>query len=297
MISFSARAVTKDLLSELPERSRHVLVERFGLGPKGVSRTLDSIGKEYGITRERIRQIENHGVSQVRESSRYAERTAELNDLKSALHALGALLSNETVLSEIADEKERNHVVFLLTVGHQFSDRRENNDFRARWHTDEQLADQVERALMNLSESVEADRLTPEEEFMQIFSKALKQEGIKNRPNDVLTRWLVISKRIGRNPLGEWGRADSPHIRIKNTRDFAYLALRRHGSPMHFTEVAKNIKDLFSREAHPATTHNELSRMGVLYWLAAVCMHLKSGDTALESCAMLYGRFWSAKER
>ena len=262
MISFSARAVTKDLLSELPERSRHVLVERFGLGPKGVSRTLDSIGKEYGITRERIRQIENHGVSQVRESSRYAERTAELNDLKSSLHALGALLSNETVLSEIADEKERNHVVFLLTVGHQFTDRRESNDFHARWHTDEQLADQVERALMSLAESIEPDRLTPEEEFMQIFAKALKQEGIKNRPNDVLTRWLVISKRIGRNPLGEWGRADSPHIRIKNTRDFAYLALRRHGSPMHFTEVAKNIKDLFSREAHPATTHNELIKDG-----------------------------------
>jgi len=262
MISFSPRTVSKDLLSELPERSRHVLVERFGLGPKGVSRTLDSIGKEYGITRERIRQIENHGVSQVRESSRYAERTAELNDLKSSLHALGALLSNETVLSEIADEKERNHVVFLLTVGHQFTDRRESNDFHARWHTDEQLADQVERALMSLAESIEPDRLTPEEEFMQIFAKALKQEGIKNRPNDVLTRWLVISKRIGRNPLGEWGRADSPHIRIKNTRDFAYLALRRHGSPMHFTEVAKNIKDLFSREAHPATTHNELIKDG-----------------------------------
>ena len=258
MISFSPRAVSKDLLSELPERSRHVLVERFGLGPKGVSRTLDSIGKEYGITRERIRQIENHGVSLVRESSKYAEHTSELNDLKAALHALGALLSNETILSEIAEAKDRNHVVFLLTVGHQFTDRRESNDFHARWHTDEQIADQVERALTNLAASTDADRLTPEEEFIQIFTKALKQEGIKNRPNDVLTRWLVISKRIGRNPLGEWGRADSPHVRIKNTRDFAYLTLRRHGSPMHFTEVAKNIKDLFSRDAHPATTHNEL---------------------------------------
>ncbi|MEK7106871.1 MAG: sigma factor-like helix-turn-helix DNA-binding protein [Patescibacteria group bacterium] len=258
MISFSPRAVSKDLLSELQDRSRHVLVERFGLGPKGVSRTLDSIGKEYGITRERIRQIENHGVAQVRESSKYAEHSAHLNDLKTAIHALGAILSNETILSQIADEKDRNHVVFLLTVGHHFTDRREDNDFRARWHTDEQLADQVERALANLADSIEPDKLTPEEEFMQIFAKALKQEGIKNRPNVVLSRWLVISKRIGRNPLGEWGRADSPHVRIKNTRDFAYLALRRHGSPMHFTEVAKNISDLFSRDAHPATTHNEL---------------------------------------
>ncbi|MDO8552146.1 MAG: sigma factor-like helix-turn-helix DNA-binding protein [bacterium] len=258
MITFSPRAVSKDLLSELQDRSRHVLIERFGLGPKGISRTLDSIGQEYGITRERIRQIENHAVAQVRESSKYAEHTAHLNDLKTAIHNLGAVLSNQTILSNIADEKDRNHVVFLLTVGHHFTDRRENNDFYARWHTDEQLADQVERALTSLASSIEPDKLTPEEEFLQIFAKALKQEGIKNRPNEVLSRWLVISKRIGRNPLGEWGRADSPHVRIKNTRDFAYLTLRRHGSPMHFTEVAKNIRDLFGREAHPATTHNEL---------------------------------------
>ncbi|KKU27166.1 MAG: RNA polymerase sigma factor [Candidatus Magasanikbacteria bacterium GW2011_GWA2_46_17] len=245
-------------MSELQDRSRHILVERFGLGPKGVSRTLDSIGKEYGITRERIRQIENHAVEQVRESSKYAEHSAHFNDLKAALHSLGTILSDETVLSQIADEKDRDHVVFLLTVGHHFTDRRESNDFHARWHIDEHIADQVERALANLADSIEPDKLIPEEEFMQIFSKALKQEGIKNRPNDVLSRWLVISKRIGRNPLGEWGRAESPHVRIKNTRDFAYLTLRRHGSPMHFTEVANNIKDLFSRNAHPATTHNEL---------------------------------------
>jgi hypothetical protein len=74
----------------------------------------------------------------------------------------------------------------------------------------------------------------------------------------VLLRYLVISKRIGKNPLGEWGRIESPHVRIKNTRDFAYLTLKRHGNPMHFTEVAQGVEKLFSRRAHPATTHNEL---------------------------------------
>jgi hypothetical protein len=81
---------------------------------------------------------------------------------------------------------------------------------------------------------------------------------VKNRPSEILLRWLKMSKRIGRNPLGEWGRMESPHVRIKNTRDFAYLTLKRHGSPMHFTEVAKGIEKLFTRETHPATTHNEL---------------------------------------
>lgn len=259
MLSFLPRNVTKDLLSGLPERSRKVLVDRYGLSPKGESRTLDAIGQEYGITRERIRQIENHGLAAVRDSEMYETHQATLEDLKKALHTLGGVLAEETILNEIAkSEQDNNHVIFLLTVGHHFDDRRENNDFRSRWHIDDQLAEQVENALTALYEAIEPNRLTPEEEFLQMFSRHLKQEGVKTRPDDVLVRWLLISKRIGKNPLGEWGRIESPHVRIKNTRDFAYLTLKRHGSPMHFTEVAKGIEKLFGRETHPATTHNEL---------------------------------------
>jgi DNA-directed RNA polymerase delta subunit len=41
-------------------------------------------------------------------------------------------------------------------------------------------------------------------------------------------------------------------------RDYAYLVIRAHGSPLHFSEVAKKIKKMFGREAHVATCHNEL---------------------------------------
>lgn len=259
MLSFQPKSVTKDLLSGLPERSRRVLTDRFGLAGKGERRTLDAIGQEYGITRERIRQIENHSISAVRDSEAYAALTQHLESLKAAIAALGGVLAEETILKELSkSDADRNHVVFLLTVGHHFDDRREDNDFRARWHIDEQLAEQIEAALSSLYESLEPNKLTPEEEFLELFSKHLKQAGVKNRPNEALPRWLLISKRIGRNPLGEWGRQDSPHVRIKNTRDFAYLTLKRHGSPMHFIEVAKNIEKLFGRKTHPATTHNEL---------------------------------------
>ena len=263
MLSFSPKNVSKDLLSGLPDRSRRVLSDRFGLAGKGEGRTLDAIGQEYGVTRERIRQIENHGLAAVRESDAYGTHAATLEDLKKAINALGGILAEETLLREIAkNEADRNHLVFILTVGHPFDARREDNDFRTRWYTDEQLAEQVEEALTELYESIEANRLTPEDEFLQLFSKHLKTAGVKNRPEEALSHWLAISKRLGRNPLGEWGRMDSPHVRIKNTRDFAYLTLKRHGSPMHFTEVAKGIEKLFNRRTHPATTHNELIKDG-----------------------------------
>jgi len=259
MLSFSPKTATKELIAGLPERSRKVLLQRFGLSGKGERRTLDSIGQEYGITRERIRQIENHSIGAVRASEAYTTLVSQWEDLKRTLGTLGGVLAEETILTELVKSgEERNHVVFLLTVGHHFTDRREDADYRARWFVDEQLAEAVEAALSGLYEAIEPSRLMPEDEFLELFGKLLKQGGVRGRGGDVLSRWLIISKRIGRNPLGEWGRIESPHVRIKNTRDFAYLTLKRHGSPMHFTEVAKGIEKLFSRATHPATTHNEL---------------------------------------
>lgn len=259
MLSFTPKTVTKELLLHLPERSRKVLIHRFGLGLGGDRRTLDAIGKEYGITRERIRQIENHGLGAIRESDAYAAYTTSIEELHRTLRELGGVLPEQVVLKEIPKtESERNHVLFLLTVGHPFTYKRETDHFQPRWYVDASLADTIERALMRLHNDVDPDNLIPENEFLALFVRYIKEEGVRSPGDEVIRRWLLISKKVGRNPLGEWGRIESPHVRIRNTRDFAYLTLKRHGSPMHFTEVAESIEKLFGRETHPATTHNEL---------------------------------------
>ncbi|MDO8518513.1 MAG: sigma factor-like helix-turn-helix DNA-binding protein, partial [bacterium] len=53
---FKPKAIVRKLLASLPERSRVVLEARFGLGAAVERVTLESIGKRYGITRERVRQ-------------------------------------------------------------------------------------------------------------------------------------------------------------------------------------------------------------------------------------------------
>lgn len=262
-LSFAPKNVTKELLASLPDRARRVLTDRFGLVSGGKGRTLESIGKEYGITRERIRQIESSGIAAVRDSSVYTQHTKTLEELKKAIAELGGVLSEVTILAEIPkNDAERNHILFLLNVGHTFGDKREDVNFHRRWHVDQSMSQAIEDALLKLYESIEPMALLPEEDFLSEFGKYLKDSGVKAREREVLIRWLGLSKRLGRNPLGEWGRTESPHVRIKNTRDFAYLTLKRHGSPMHFTEVAKGIRDLFKKSAHPATTHNELIKDG-----------------------------------
>ncbi|MBV9660792.1 MAG: RNA polymerase sigma factor RpoD [Acidimicrobiales bacterium] len=54
-----------EALAELSERERKVVKLRFGLGD-GQMRTLEEVGKEFGVTRERIRQIESKTLAKLR---------------------------------------------------------------------------------------------------------------------------------------------------------------------------------------------------------------------------------------
>ncbi len=58
-----------EVLSTLTPREQRVLVLRFGL-EDGRSRTLEEVGKEFGVTRERIRQIEAKALRKLRHPSR-----------------------------------------------------------------------------------------------------------------------------------------------------------------------------------------------------------------------------------
>ena len=59
----------EDVLNSLSERERSVLAMRFGL-EDGRARTLEEVGKEFGVTRERIRQIEAKALRKLRHPSR-----------------------------------------------------------------------------------------------------------------------------------------------------------------------------------------------------------------------------------
>ena len=53
------------LLEDLKERERQVIVRRFGLDD-GHPRTLEEVGREFNVTRERIRQIEAKALRKLR---------------------------------------------------------------------------------------------------------------------------------------------------------------------------------------------------------------------------------------
>lgn len=259
MLTFKPRQVNKNLLLVLPERTRDIVTSRFGLGDDARKKTLESIGERYHITRERVRQIENFALQSVRKSPAYEKQQPAFEELKKVFLSLGAVLPEKHFLEHVSnDSVVQNHVHFLLVLGDDFDREREDDDFKHRWTVDTAISKKVLEALNALHGELSHNDLVSEQQILERFLKRLSGIPDPYKREEVLKRWLELSKVVDKNSLGEWGLASSPNVHARGVRDYAYLVIRRHGSPLHFTEVAKSVSQLFGRPAHVATCHNEL---------------------------------------
>lgn len=257
--SFRPKKVTKKIISQLHDRASDVIMNRFGLTADGKKKTLEEIGKRYNITRERVRQIENAAINLIKKSDIYKKEQAVFEELKQIIHKLGAIVAEHELLPYIAKDKvTQNHVNFFLELGDAFKKHREDEHFHTRWSVDDVITEKIHDALRKLYASLKDEDLVPETEMIKKFLEHLKDVAEQYRSEEMARRWLSMSKAVAKNPLGEWGRAASPNIRTRGVKDFAFLVMRRHGSPMHFREVADAISKVFGKKTHYATCHNEL---------------------------------------
>ena len=258
-LSFKPKEIIKRLLSVLTKRGQDILISRYGLGSKTAKFTLDAIGKRYGITRERVRQIENHSLLIIRKSKVYKDLEPVFAELKKVILDLGGIISEKDLLKHLSkDPNVQNYFYFLLIIGEEFKREKADEEFKYHWHVDRELAEKIKSALRKLYSSLSDDELVAEGDLVSSFLEEVKDLNEKYKNEEVIKRWFSISHKIDKNPLGEWGRASSSNVNAKGMRDYAFLVIRKHGSPIHFKEVAKAITQYFNKKAHVATTHNEL---------------------------------------
>ncbi len=105
------------LLKGLPDRSRDVIIRRFGL-EEGTRETLESIGSSYGITRERVRQIEAGGISKIK--NKIKEDNPIFQQFKDFLKRSGGLKREDILLDQLGGEKASPQVSFLLSMSRDF---------------------------------------------------------------------------------------------------------------------------------------------------------------------------------
>jgi hypothetical protein len=116
-VNFKPKQTTKKLLKHLQDRAQQVVINRFGLGDTGEQMTLEAIGQKYGITRERVRQIENFALNAIKKSDSFHEAEEIFTELKKIIHDLGGIVAETDLLPMVSNDKvTQNHVGLYITL-------------------------------------------------------------------------------------------------------------------------------------------------------------------------------------
>ena len=238
----------------LSPKTKDIFDRRFGV-KTGSPETLEAIGKIFGITRERVRQIEEAGFNHVRKNNKEAI-DAIYADFTNYFSEQGGFKKEENILEELGGKTQKPYILFLLTLGEQFTRVCEKKDYHYFWSHNESPQTKIKETLNSLvSEMQKIGKPVSKEEFVLTVSK----NGFSKQ---AVLSYLELSKRIQESKDNKLGLTDWPEIKPRGVKDKAFLVFKKHEKPLHFTNVAKLIDQLEynlpNKKTYPQTVHNEL---------------------------------------
>ncbi len=263
------KETTAKLVSILNSRNRDVIFRRFGL-KTGRKETLESIGHSYGITRERVRQIEEVSLKQVREEL-LANGSLKVKPYvalaENILEQAGGVLNEKDLFARYftannargdVNDVASASLVFILTLDGKLARVVEDDKFYPFWSLSVSHAQAFKDSVAVLIKSFSKQNSPIAETTLADFSK---KSGVspKFTAAAALASIISISKEIGKNIFGQIGLTAWSEIKPRGVRDKSYLVLKREGKPKHFMDITQLINATFGdRKANVQTVHNEL---------------------------------------
>ncbi|EKE11885.1 MAG: sigma-70 region 4 protein [uncultured bacterium] len=249
--------LAKEVLVNLPQRSQEIMKKRFGLETGSVE-TLEKIGSDYQITRERVRQIISDSVKKISKASdaipfREAEERIILEISKR-----DGIISEEYLLERLAsgNVKEEKAIAFFALCSNKIIDIKNRELLRKSWVLSLDILDKVEK-FAKIADEVFSSSQVPLSDA-EVVDKAARN--YKEVTKSEVISFLGVLEKISKNKFGKWGFSNWMEINPKGTRERIYLILKENKKPLHFTQIAKSIDSIGigKKKSHPQTVHNEL---------------------------------------
>ncbi|MBQ3445217.1 hypothetical protein IJG29_00575 [Candidatus Saccharibacteria bacterium] len=251
------KAISGSLKVIEQDREREIISRRFGL--KTSKQTLEEIGEMLSITRERVRQLEKAILIHLQVS-------AEENHIPELAAAEKIIIRNLTEMGRVAkladladkiygretSQRERAGIYFIATFGRNLAVVEENDRYNAAVGIAEYGDSLAIRE--RVSEIVEIIRKNKEPMTLDQLDDVLDYE----HP-DYIRAVASISKELA-TLNGVWGLAKWPSVNPRNIRDKIFVILETHKEPMHFSDIAAEIKgsNFKRKNVTVQAIHNEL---------------------------------------
>ena len=239
------------------DREREIISRRFGLN--GSKETLEQIGETLSITRERVRQLEKAILIRLQicaEEGEIPELAAAEKILIRNLTEMGrvAKLADlaDKVYSKETTASEKAGIYFIATFAQSLAVVEENDRYMtaigiAEYGDSLKIRSRVDEIVKVIREN----------------KKPMTLDELDNKLNyehpDHIRAVASISKLLA-TLNGLWGLAKWPAVNPKNIRDKIFVILEAKKEPMHFSDIAKAIKESnFKRKnVTVQAIHNEL---------------------------------------
>ncbi|MFZ2275953.1 MAG: sigma factor-like helix-turn-helix DNA-binding protein [Candidatus Nanogingivalis sp.] len=238
-------------------REREIITRRFGL--EGAKETLEQIGERLDITRERVRQLEKAALIRLKIAAEKGN-IENLADIEKALIrnlAESGRISKTKTLAEkyfenSAENQEVSYILFLSEISSKLVVVQENDKYHSAIanaeYGDERKIKTAIDEIVNIIKKQKSPMTLDELDAKLSYEHPSQIEAIAS-----------ISKLLA-SLNGIWGLEKWPSVNPKNIRDKIFVVLGAKKEPMHFSEIAEEIRksDFSRKDVTTQAIHNEL---------------------------------------
>jgi len=248
--------IINDILATIDrEREREIVARRFGLFDR--KETLEQIGELLGITRERVRQLEKAVVTRLKTAAEkdLPHISTVQKQFVETLRNMGNVARVSDISAKLTEENSRidqARVSFLAQLSPKIAVIEDNDFFHHAAglrdvHDEKTIKSKVNdiiEAIKKIGEPTTVDKVA---------------EAVGNTDSKHVAALANISKQLA-TLNGRWGLMKWPMVNPKNIRDKIYVILKEKGTHMHFSDIAKAIKESSFKRKDVTTQaiHNEL---------------------------------------
>ena len=257
------RELVNNLLIVLSPKEKHIIEYRFSLNDRPKS-TLEKIGKEFGVTRERIRQIEKNALRKLQRNVNNTKLHVVNQYANTILQRYEGVVLEDKLVNEIltvvADPQrvDVSSIKLSMQLDQNLEKVPNTISFKPYWKfkiiTRRDIQSICEQSIKYLTGKSD---VVPFDELLGHLQPATNKKVSKQ----FAVSCLELDRRL-KLVKGGVGLATWRHINPRTLRDKILYVLKISAKPLHFVDIANKITDYhFDRKVvNVQAIHNELIR-------------------------------------
>ena len=247
------------LFSNLDVKENKILRQRFGLENKK-KKTLESIGENYNLSKERIRQIQNQALNKLKQAEDLESLIEQVrNQVTELFNQKGGIITEKFIFSQ--SEEPQAFIFIISQFLYQDLEKMSNHPkLEASWRLKSLSLNLIEEFLETTLNIIRERKASfKEEELLDLIKETHVYKKYDLDDSNIFS-YIEASKEIKKNVLGDYGLIYWREIIPKRIADKIYIVFQKEKTPLHFKEITEKINELgFDHKiANSRAVHNEL---------------------------------------